>query len=107
MGSILHKNASDTAAVNAYGALLRDRVHKALLASPRHGAALDACYHHCSGGKGWNAIQFAGIDIDHSQQQAFSSWYGGGAACEGSQQACEQQATYPCSACCNSPNEKA
>ena len=29
------------------------------------------------------------------------------AACEGSQQVCEQQATYPCQACCNSPNKKA
>lgn len=102
VGAILHANASDAAAVNAYGALLRAAVHSALLSSsPKHGAALDACYHHC-GQNSWGGIAFAGIDIDHTQGEAFQAWYGGAAACEGSPALCEQQAAYPCKECCNS-----
>lgn len=105
VAAILHASVNDTAAVNAYGALLRAKVHEALLAaSPKHGAALDACFHHC-GSASWTGIAFAGIDIDHTQGEAFAAWYGGGAACEGSPSVCEQQATYPCKACCNSPNK--
>jgi hypothetical protein len=101
VGAIAHADPADDAAVNAYGALLRARVHEALLgASPKHGAALDACYHHC--GRFWNNISFAGIDIDHSQGEAFAAWYGGAAACEGSPQVCEQQEAYPCKDCCTS-----
>lgn len=103
VGAILHANANDTAAVNAYGALLRSRVHKALLSNKKNGAALDSCYHHC-GAKSWTNIAFAGIDIDHTQGEAFAAWYGGAAACEGSQSVCEQQEAYPCEACCTSPN---
>lgn len=73
IGAILHANASDAAAVNTYGALLRTRLHAALLSNPKNGAAIDACYHHC-GRTSWSDIGFAGIDFDHTQGEAFASW---------------------------------
>ena len=73
IGSILHANASDAAAVNAYGAILQSRLHAALLSNSKNGAAIDACYHHC-GANSWANIAFAGIDFDHTQGEAFASW---------------------------------
>ena len=73
VGAILHADANDTAAVNAYGALLRSRLHKALLSSSNNGGAFDACYHHCGAGS-WASITFAGIHMHRTQGEAFASW---------------------------------
>jgi hypothetical protein len=91
IGSILHANASDISAINAYGALLRSRVFNSLLSNPKHGAALDSCYHHC-GGAVWAEIPFSSSIV--GQGAAFASWYAG------SKGVFEQQDVYPCKKCC-------
>jgi len=76
--AIAHENASapdDVPAINAFGAKLNARVKSGLLASAvKHGAALDACTHHCGGGGAvWPALPFARNTT--RQNAAWASWY--------------------------------
>ena len=94
--AILHANATapNAADVNRYGGLLNAKVKSTLLASSvKHGAALDACEHHCGGrGEVWPALPVAKNTT--RQNAAWAAWYGGGTALE------EQVATFPCAWCC-------
>ena len=85
-------NASSAPAMNAYGALLRERLERSLLApSPRSGAFLDACYHHCGN---W------GMTIDgQTTAAAFSTWWDAlGKA--GAKQLWVNASAFPCTSCC-------
>jgi len=83
------------AAINAYGATLNARVKAALLGrGAAHGAALDACLHHCgSEGGEWPALPFAGNKT--VQNAAWAAWY----AHQGPPLQ-EQVADFPCAWCC-------
>lgn len=68
-----------------------------LASSVPHGAALDACTHHCgSDGTTWPAIPFA--DNKTVQSGAWAAWYAshGGAG----ERVWEQVADWPCKWCC-------
>jgi O-palmitoleoyl-L-serine hydrolase len=81
-------NLTDTAAVNAWGALLSERIGSTLLAQPQHGAFLDSCLHHCGG--------FDNFVVDgFTQATAHAAWYAGG-----SRRLYNQTQSYPCQACC-------
>ncbi len=98
IGAILHDdakapNASD---VNQFGARLNARVKAALLGSSAaaHGAALDACEHHCGGsGSAWPALPFASNTT--MQNAAWAEWHSGGET-----RLFEQVSTFPCDWCC-------
>jgi hypothetical protein len=85
------------AAVNAFGALLNARAKASLFGAgaAAHGAALDACHHHCGDdGTVWPAVLF-----DHNetaQSAAWAAWY----ARAGGAPLAEQVATFPCDWCC-------
>ena len=94
--AILHANASDAAdvgAINAYGVELAARLQRALIDAPggAHGAALDACLHHC-GSRAWKDIGFPQAP---SQAGAFAEWRAGGAT-----RLFKQTEAFPCAACC-------
>ena len=97
VAAILHAAANDTGAINAFGALLRGKLHQALLdGGGAHGGAVDACSHHC-GGTAWGGIGFAGGGGGGvTQGGAFEAWY------SGKGRVFEQNEAYPCAACCNS-----
>lgn len=85
-------------AINAFGLLLSARLKATLLASAvPHGAALDACFHHCgSSGTTWPAIPFTKNTT--VQNQAWAKWYTAhGSAGE---RLWEQIADWPCKWCC-------
>ena len=94
-----------SAAVNAFGAQLNARVKSALLsprhAPPLHGAALDACMHHCGGnGAVWPALPFERNTT--RQNAAWAAWYScsAGGSGSGCQQLWEQASPWPCDWCC-------
>ena len=85
-------NASSAPAMNAFGALLRARLERSLLApSPHNGVFLDACYHHCGN---W------GMTIDgQTTAAAFGAWWDAlGTA--GAKQEWVNSSAYPCTSCC-------
>lgn len=100
IGSILFAAPNETAAINAYGALLRTRFLKALPGSAPgsvRGAALDACTHHC-GNNMWARLRFP--PAQETQAAAFARFY---ARVDPAAVALSQQdAAYPCAVCCGS-----
>lgn len=103
IGSIAHLNASDpadAAGINAYGLLLAQRLQAQLVDSDAlHGAALDACTHHC-GPTSWANIYF---DNTTSQSEAFTSWYAAPNGPGSGRALWLQNASFPCDACCKPP----
>ena len=98
IGAILHDDvkAPNASNVNQFGARLNTRVKADLLGSSatKHGAALDACVHHCgSTGTVWPALPFASNTT--MQNAAWAEWYKGG-----STRLYEQVSTFPCNWCC-------
>lgn len=81
---------NDTAGVNAWGAMLSERIGSTLLAQAQHGAFLDSCLHHCGG---FDAFVVDGF----TQATAHAAWYIGG---PGSRSLYNQTESYPCQACC-------
>ncbi len=89
IGNDAHANVNATGAINAWGAMLSERIGASLLAQPQHGAFLDSCYHHCGG--------FDNFHVDgFTQATAHAAWYARGARA-----LYNQSASYPCKACCN------
>jgi ribosome maturation protein SDO1 len=82
--------ANDSAAVNAWGALVSHRLRATLLAAPQHGAFLDSCLHHCGG--------FDAFLVDgYTQATAHAAWY---VAAGAGRALYNQSEAYPCAACC-------
>ena len=100
IGAILHANTTspNVSDVNAFGLLLNARIKSTLLkpGGVRHGAALDACQHHCGNdGTIWPTLPFSGNTT--VQNAAWASWWGGG---DNGTVLWEQVASYKCLWCC-------
>lgn len=80
---------NDTEGINAWGAMLSQRMWDSLLSHPQHGAFLDSCLHHCGG--------FDAFKVDNfTQATAHAQWY-----TKGGRSLFNQTESYPCTACCN------
>ena len=81
------------AVFNEYGKNLTHLLVSTLLSQPQHGAFLDACFNHCGN---WD-----GPIIDQmTTAQAFEAWYNGGSQSLQNKGFFNQEAVYPCDACC-------
>ena len=85
---------NDTARVNAWGAMLSERIGSTLLAQPQHGAFLDSCLHHCGGFDSFIVDEF-------TQATAHAAWYAGDV-----RRLYNQTQSYPCQECCGATRRR-
>ncbi len=92
IASILQRPLKDAAAINAYGALLEDRLRAGLLAAHADAAVfLDSCAPHVGE---WDSIVIDGATVHVALQQFIASVGRGG------RRVWAQGQPYPCARCC-------
>ena len=89
--SILQRPLSNVSAINAYGALLEERLRGSLLTHPECAVFLDSCAHHVGE---WDAIRIDGALVHEALGEFYASVGKGG------KRVWAQGRPYPCAACC-------